>query len=419
MNSTQSRLDVMNFLNEMAGKFPQAVSFASGRPAEAFFDIERWIAEIPRFVRHQAGQTGTSEASALNVMAQYGRTSGIVNAQIARQAGLDEGIACEASQVIVTAGCQEAISLCVTTLCQHPDDVLLVRSPTYIGITGVADLNGIEIAPFSSSTDDPLKSALAATLRDMEQRGKRVRALYLVPTFDNPTGTVIARAEREDIIALCAEKKIVILEDNPYGMYRFEGEPIPSMYELDTHGCVVYLGTYSKTVCPALRIGYAVVPHDLLGEAGAGATFLARLAQAKSFSTVNTSQIAQAVLGGLLLAEEGSLQRLVAPSIDFYRANRDAMVACLSAAFGGMDERISWNTPQGGFFLIVNLPFAFKAREAHICASDYGVLAMPLSFFALNDAHDNCVRLAFSNATPEAIRTGIERFSRFVKDQLR
>ncbi len=419
MKSTESRLDVMNFLNEMAGRFPKAVSFASGRPAESFFDIERWIAEIPRFVRHQAEQAGASEAATLNVMAQYGRTSGIVNTLIARQAGLDEGVACDASQVIVTAGCQEAISLCVTTLCQDPDDVLLVRSPSYIGITGVADLNGIGIEPFSSSTSDQLRASLAATLADMEQRGKRVRALYLVPTFDNPTGTVIPRAEREEIIALCADRQIVILEDNPYGMYRFEGDPIPSMYELDTRSCVVYLGTYSKTVCPALRIGYAVVPHKLLGVEGGGAAFLDKLAQAKSFSTVNTSQITQAVLGGLLLAEEGSLQRLVAPSIDFYRANRDTMVACLAQAFAGMEERVSWNTPQGGFFLIVTLPFAFKAREAQMCASDYGVLAMPLSFFALNDAHDTCVRLAFSNGTPASIRTGVERFSRFVKDQLR
>ena len=113
------------------------------------------------------------------------------------------------------------------------------------------------------------------------------------------------------------------------------------------------------------------------------------------------------------------MQRLVAPSIEFYRANRNAMVECLAEAFAGMEESISWNTPQGGFFLIVTLPFAFKAQEAQMCASDYGVLAMPLSFFALNDAHDNCARLAFSNGTPDSIRVGIERFSRFVKDRLR
>ena len=413
-----SRLEVMNFLNEMAGRFPQAVSFASGRPAESFFDVQRWIAEVPRFVSYQADQSGASEASTLNVLAQYGRTSGIINALIAQQAARDEGIACDASQVLVTAGCQEAISLCVTTLCREAGDVVLVRSPTYIGITGVCDLNGIELAPFSCDTADDLGVALDAALSDLARRGKRARALYLVPDFDNPTGTVMTRKDRESIIALCAQHGVVILEDNPYGMFRFDGEAIPTMYALDTHACVVYLGTYSKTVCPALRIGYAVVPHALLGVAGAGVAFMGQLAQAKSFSTVNTSQMTQAMLGGILLAEDFSLKRMVAPSIAFYRANRDAMLASLASAFAGHEERISWNTPQGGFFLIVRLPFDFKFEEAQMCASDYGVLVMPLSFFALNGEHDTCVRLAFSNGTPQSIRTGVERFSRFVKDHL-
>ncbi len=414
-----SRLDVMNFLNEIAGSYPSAISFASGRPAEAFFNIQEWIERLPVFVHHFARQKETSFESAFNILAQYGRTNGIIGDLIAEQLRFDEGISCNAAQVLVTVGCQEAIDLCVTHLCPGPDDVVLVRSPTYIGITGVADLNGIEISSFSCNDDGGIAQALRQAAHAVEVRGKHPRVLYLVPDFDNPTGTVLSRTTREEIIAFCAEKGIVILEDNPYGMFRFEGEKIPTMYALDTKGCVIYLGTYSKTICPSLRVGFAVVPAHLSRDNSSGGDMLDQLSRAKSFVTVNTSQIGQAIVGAVLLTEEGSLGRLIGPAVNFYRDNRDAMLASLETSFEGWEEKVKWNTPQGGFFLTVTLPFAFRRAEAETCARDYGVLTMPLSFFALDDGQDNCVRLAYSNTEPSNIRKGIDRFSRFVIKRLK
>ena len=265
----------MNFLNEMAENFPNASSFASGRPADRFVDMAQWIEFLPDFYQHFSAKNDIAEDAAKRLLAQYRRTNGIINDLIARQAAADEGGQCEPSQIIVTSGCQEAISLCVQQLCRDNDDVLLARSPCYIGITGVADLNGIEITPFGCGAGISVPEMLFA-IEELRMRGNRPRALYLVPDFDNPTGTVLSRQEREDIIAVCAEMDIVILEDNPYGMFRFEGEPVPPMYALDREGCVIYLGTYSKTICPALRIGYAIIPlkHTSLME---------KLSQAKSF----------------------------------------------------------------------------------------------------------------------------------------
>ncbi len=413
-----SRLDVMNFLNEIAGKFPAAISFASGRPAEQFFHFEQMLARVSVYVQQFAQERQLSMDSAFKVLAQYGRTNGIINDLIARQVQADEQITCSAAQVLVTGGCQEAMDLLVTTLCNQPGDVVLVRSPCYIGITGVADLNRIPLVPFSCDDVNQAASALRAAVDAAKQKGQRPRVLYLVPEFDNPTGTVLPLAARREIIAFCAEQGITILEDNPYGMFRFEGETMPPMYALDQHACVVYLGTYSKTICPALRVGFAIVPEHLHGVPQAGAALLDKLSQAKSFIAVNTSQLTQAVVGALLLDENCSLAKRVAPAVALYKHNRDVMLASLAREFAHLRDQVSWNVPEGGFFLTVTLPFPFLQREAEICASEYGVLTMPLSFFALDEQQNYRVRLAFSNASTERIEEGVARLARFVNASL-
>ncbi|WP_334186708.1 aminotransferase-like domain-containing protein [Noviherbaspirillum sp.] len=410
-----SRLDVMNFLNEVAQNYPSAISFASGRPAEQFFDIEAWIGRIPLFVEHFARQHGLPNETARNLIGQYGRTNGIMCDLIARQLALDEGVSCHPRQIVVTTGCQEAMSLCITHLCRHPDDIILTRSPAYIGITGIADMNGIGIVPFASDDSKPLADALEEAIRNARSENKRPRAVYLVPDFDNPTGSVLSHLERQQIIEVCARHGVVILEDNPYGMFRYDGDVVPTMFALDTKGCVVYLGTYSKSICPGLRVGFAVVPEGEMSGGQSGAEMLDALSQAKSFATVNTSQIGQAIAGAILLSEAGSLRKLITPVIHHYRTNRDAMLHSLEDTFSGYEDDVTWNRPDGGFFLTVRLPFEFGRDEAEFCANEHGVLTMPLSFFALGDDGRDRVRLAFSNSDPERIREGIARFGAFVK----
>ncbi len=414
----QSRLDVMNFLNEISARFPEAISFASGRPAQQFIRLREWMAASARFVGWFADEKRLSGEQAYHLLGQYGNTNGVINGLVARQVRHDHGIECDAAEVLVTAGGQEAIDLCVRQLCGAPGDVLLARTPTYIGATGVADLHGIEIAGFQCDDEARMADALAAAVERLERQGKRPRALYLVPDFDNPSASVLSYGTRMQLIAYCASKSIVVLEDNPYGMFRYEGDTIPPMYALDPHGCVVFLGTYSKTICPALRVGFAIVPRRMLQGRVRGEDVMARLSQAKSFSTLNTSQVSQAIVGGILLDEQCSLRASIAPAVDFYRANRDAMLACLDGAFAGWAPDITWNVPQGGFFLVVKLPFSFTAAEADTCAREFGVIVMPLSFFALEPGHEQYVRLAFSNVGEAAIAEGVRRFAAFVRGRL-
>ncbi len=411
-----SRLSVMNFLNEAANEYPQAISFASGRPAEQFFSLEGWLEAVPDYQAHAARAAGQDLALAGRRLAQYGRTAGIINALIAEQLRLDEGVDCDASQVVVTAGCQEALALLVPALCRASGDVMLARNPTYIGITGVADFAGIEILPVECEAGENWEQALARTAAALRHAGKTARGFYLTPEFDNPTGTVLDEAERRSIIAGCLEHRIVVLEDNPYGMFRYDGESTRPMMALDPAGCVIYLATYSKTLCPAVRVGAAVLPRRLFGSEQAAERLRAEVSERKSFVTVNTSQVTQALVGGVLLREGHSLRRLVDAPRRFYHDNRDVLLGALERAFG-TDGEIRWNRPDGGFFLGVTLPFEFGERETVECARDHGVIVMPMTFFSLDASRRREVRLAFSNAGAAEIEAGVARFASYLGEK--
>jgi (S)-3,5-dihydroxyphenylglycine transaminase len=413
-----TRLSVLNFLNEVAMDHPRAVSFASGRPAEHCFDFDGWLDAIPQFQRHFAEQQGLTRCAAGRLLSQYGRTNGLINDLVAAQLAADEGINSSPERIVMTAGCQEALALCLQTLCTEPDDVVVARNPTYVGVTGAADMARIQIFPVAGTVDDACAAMLDRTADELAAQGKRVRAFYVIPEFDNPTGAALSTAERLDLLAVCAKHGIVVLEDNPYGMFRFEGETRLPLAALDVHGCVIYLGTYSKTLCPSLRVGCAVIPETLFGDAAESRNFVRRVAERKSFVTTNTSQFNQALVGGVLLAQQCSLRRIVQPALEHYRRNRDALVGCLNDAFADERERITWNHPQGGFFLSMQLPFEFCRSEVVECAREYEVIPMPMSFFALDGSQRTRVRFAFSNIMPDAIEQGVERFALFVDKHL-
>lgn len=413
-----SRLAVMNFLNEVAGDFPDAISLASGRPAEAFFDLERWLDAIPLYQREFAARRDLSYADAGRLLAQYGRTNGIVNELIAGQLAQDEGVRGRSEHVVVTAGCQEALALCLLSLCENRNDVVIARDPTYIGMTGVADLHGIEIVPLHSKEDGQLAAELEAVAETLRSQGKRARALYLIPEFDNPTGTVLSLEARQALLEVCAGQRIAVLEDNPYGMFRYEGARLPTLYEIDRAGCVIYLFTYSKTLCPAVRVGGALVPDTLFGDAAAARTLVANLGERKSFLTVNTSQLNQALIGGMLLAQQGTLHALIAPQLEHYRRNRDLLLAALEKEFADQRDVVRWNRPEGGFFLTMTLPFAFGQAEVLRCAREQHVIPMPLSFFSLSGTCQDSIRLAFSNVEPSLIGEGVARLGQFVRQCL-
>lgn len=412
-----SRSDAMTFLNEISAEYPAAISLAAGRPTDHFFSRlnSHCLSEAMARYENWASQEGRALGAKMPLL-QYGRTAGIISDLIAGQLYLDEGIIANKDRTLVTSGCQEAMALCMSALCPDPADVVLVRNPTYVGATGAAHASRVSVFPISNNAD--LVSGIQIAHEQLMRSGKRARALYLIPTFDNPTGESIDEIERRAVLRVCAELSIIVLEDHAYGMFRYEGTPVRTMAALDGVGCVIHLSTYSKTLAPALRVGALTLPETLFGDRAARTALWKELVQRKSFMTVNTSQISQAMVGGILLEQNGSLRQWVQPALAWYRNTRDTMLNHLQKNFSVISPGISWSRPLGGFFLTVQLPFRFNADDVIRCAVKNRVLVMPMSFFALDDSQDRRVRLSFSGVSAEEIEMGVRSFSEYVAQRV-
>lgn len=419
-NLLDPALDTMNFLNEVVMSYPDAISFAPGRPVEAFFDVERELGAVSRYVDHRKQEQNCDRQTAFNALGQYGRTNGIIGDLVAGHLAADENIHVDPNAISVTVGCQEAMAMLLMALFRPGKDVLVVSDPSYVGITGTARILGIDLFPVPMHDGDLKPEEVSKALATIREQGKTPRALYHIPDFNNPLGASMSVPNRKEIIALAEAEDFLIFEDNPYGMFVYDGDAAPTMKSLDTHHRVIYMGTFSKTLFPGLRLGYVVA--DLEVEGLHGKTLLAtELSKVKSFLTVNTSQVLQAAVGGILLEQGGSLKKLIGEKVAFYKKNRDTMIACLEKAFRGAGigpEQVTWNKPAGGFFLTVNLPFTFDESCVHDCARDYGTIVCPMQIFSLQPGHEQQIRLSFSYVDDVTIERGVSQLARYIKDRM-
>jgi len=407
-------LEVMNFLNEVVLRYPEAVSFAPGRPAEIHFDVAASLTKVERFVTHRAAATGSSAAAVYADLGQYNRTNGIINDLLARHLEVDLGIHAAPDAIVVTSGCQEGMAILLAGLFDPARDVLLVSDPTYIGITGLARILGVPVVAVPSGPQGLEASAVAAAFATVEQSGRRVRAIYDIPDFNNPMGTRLPLAARHALLELAHQRQALVFEDDPYGMFAYDGEPLPRLKALDGNGVVIYMGSFSKTIFPGLRLGYLVADQKVALAGGRRTLLAEELSKVKSLTTVNTPPLLQAVAGGILLDHQGSLASPMRERLPFYRRNRDVMLERLAAELSGV---ATWNRPQGGFFLAVDLPFAFDEDCLEVCARDYGVICCPMTFFSLRPGRERQIRLSFSYVTPGQIEEGIARLARFVRQR--
>lgn len=412
-------LTAMNFLNEVVMSYPKAVSFAPGRPLEDLFDVSGHLDDIHRFAEYYGARRGMNPRRALDALGQYGRTNGIIGELIADNLLKDEQIKVPAESIAVTNGCQEAMALLLVGLFEPGRDVLLVADPTYIGITSLAELLGIELylLPHDENGLDP--NIIAEAAHAITAKGKRARAVYLIPDFNNPLGTYMPLEARGQVLEIAHAHGMLVFEDNPYGMFVFNGKPLPTLKALDTEGSVIYMGTFSKTLFPGMRLGYLVADQPTNG--GKGPMLADELSKVKSFLSVNTSPLLQAVVGGTLLRTGGSLRALIAPKLAAYKKNRDKMTACLEKGLGQVKAsgELHWSQPNGGFFLTVTLPFKVSEADLSRCAAEYDVIVCPMSLFSLGGGHGKQIRLSFSYVTPEEIERGIASLSRFLLAEMR
>lgn len=412
--------DVMGFLNEIQLKYPDALSLASGRPDDSFFDIDSFWDYVNIYVDSLA-KTSEERKKVLNSLGQYSRTKGIICEHIALYLKKDKNIDTDPRNIIVTVGTQEAIAITVITLCNKINDVILIENPAYVGITHFSIISGYNIDSIAMDHDGISLTYLENKILYYNKIGKKVKLLYVIPDFQNPTGNTMSVEKRVALLKLAKIYEFIIIEDNAYGDYKFLNKEIPTMKSLDKNKSVIYLHSFSKVICPSLRLSAMVV--DQIVEGNKIELFLSDyMAQTKGYLTVNTSSINQAILAGIIIKNNFSLKKMLHPKIASLKNRKIRMIDALDKTLRGPDAKwannITWNSPIGGFFITVCVPFEINISEMLTCAKIYNVIFTPMYFFYIGDGGKNELRLAYSNIAIDNIYSAIFNLSMYFKSKL-
>ncbi|WP_405062087.1 PLP-dependent aminotransferase family protein [Kribbella sp. NBC_01505] len=403
---TDRALNSMNFLNEISHHYPDAISLAAGRPTEEFFDLD----DIPRYLELFAEHLrtkGLDEAAVRRTILQYGRTKGVIHELIARNLAVDEDLYVDPEAIVVTAGCQEAMLLTLRALRADAADVLLAISPAYVGITGAARIVDLPVLPVPDLDDLP------AVIKRARADGLRPRGFYVMPDFANPSGLSMDLPTRRRLLELATAEELLLLEDNPYGLFPAAGiDRLPTLKALDTERRVIYLGSFAKTGLPGARVGFVVADQTV----NTGGLFADELSKLKSMVTVNTSPIAQAVIGGKLLDCDFSLAAANQRERAIYATNLAIVSNHLAAHFP--NGELTWTIPSGGFFVVITVPFVVDDELLTKSAQEYGVLWTPMAHFYDTDAPVNALRISCSGTTGAQLQVALNRLTALITDQL-
>jgi 2-aminoadipate transaminase len=366
---------------------PEMISFAGGLPAPDVFPVD----QFQEACRSVLGRHGPQAL-------QYSTTEGYrpLREMIARHTAR-YGIHVDADNILITSGSQQALDL-IGKVVVNPGDRLLVERPTYVGALQAWNAYEAEYITIALDDEGMRTEYLEAALR------AGPKFVYVLPNFHNPAGVTLARERRQRLVELANRYGVPLIEDDPYGQLRYEGEHLPPLVVLDGQlqgregspysSNVLYLSTFSKTLAPGICLGWVVAPAEVIH----------RLVQAKQGADLHTSTLAQMI--AFEVARGGFLDRHVRFIRSVYRERRDAMLAALRRYFP-IDVR--WTTPQGGLFLWVTLPEPMDAADILRAAIAEHVAFVPGSAFFADGSGHNTFRLNFSNASPERIKEGIRR----------
>jgi (S)-3,5-dihydroxyphenylglycine transaminase len=411
-------LDTMTFLNEVTMRYPEAISFAPGRPYDGFFTTDEIFGDIRRYLDHLTAG-GHSPEQVRTAMYQYGTTAGQIREIIADSLRVDEGIDVPAESVVVTVGAQEAMLLVLRALITGPDDVLLVSSPCYVGITGAARILDIALTPVDEREDGFRPADLETVILAEQARGRRPRAFYIVPDHTNPSGRTVSAQDRVELLALAARYGLLILEDSPYRLVS-PGPPLPTLKSLDHNRSVVHLGSYSKTIFPGARVGFVVADQPVLGDDGTTTLLADEISKIKSMVTVNTSALSQAVVAGTLLRARGRISELNAKAAAYYGEAMRRTLAELERwlpAERRAARGVRWHHPTGGFFLTMRVGFDTDEAALTRSAEEFGVIWTPMSYFYPWGGGHRDMRLSVSYLSAAEIGEGVARLAAFIAAQ--
>jgi 2-aminoadipate transaminase len=368
------------------------ISLAGGMPDTSTFPPDSYVSVM-------ATVAAESCARAL----QYSPTEGLalVKRCIAAVMGA-EGMDVDADELLVTTGGQQVIDLVCKTLLD-PGDVVVTEAPTYPGAVPTFCAYQADVVQVTMDRDGMRVDELETTLEALERSGRRPKFIYTVPNFHNPAGVTMALERRQQIVRIAAERELLVLEDNPYGLLRYEGNPLPTLRSLDGGEFVIYASTFSKILSPGVRLGWASAPAPVLAKMNIG----------KQASDLCSSSISQYFVGAYF--DSGPWQEYVRSLIEIYRRRRDVMLDSLAEHF---PREAEWTHPQGGLFIWATLPDYIDTTDLLARALEEHVAFVPGRAAFVDGRGGSSMRLNFSGAGEDEIREGIRRIGEVVREQV-
>jgi 2-aminoadipate transaminase len=367
------------------------ISLAGGLPDTSTFPADSY-----------ASLMSTVAAQSCARALQYGPTDGLTAVKrCITEVMAAEDMTVDLDEVLVTTGGQQVIDLVCKTLLD-PGDIVIAEAPTYPGAVPTFCSYEAEVLQIAMDRDGMRMDLLSETLGRLDREGRRPKFIYTIPNFHNPGGVTMSLERRRELVAIAAEREILILEDNPYGLLRYEGDPLPTLFSLERE-FVIYASTFSKILSPGVRLGWAVAP----------APVMAKMAVGKAASDLCSSSISQYFVSAYF--ESGPWEDYVRSLIDIYRLRRDVMLDALAEHF---PREATWTHPQGGLFIWATLPDYIDTTDLLARALEDRVAFVPGRAAYLDGRGGSELRLNFSGVGEDEIREGIRRIGEVVREQV-
>ncbi len=372
---------------------PEVISLAGGLPDTSTFPAEDLAALMARVA---------ADASARAL--QYGPTEGMdalktCIVEVMAEEGMDVG----EDDLLVTTGGQQVIDLVCKTLID-PGDVIVAEGPTYPGAVPTFGAYEADVVQIEMDADGMRVDLLEQALDRLEQEGRTPKFIYTVPTFQNPAGVTMCLERRHRLVRLAAEREVLVLEDNPYGLLRYEGDPLPPLYALDGGEYVIYLGTFSKILAPGLRLGWTAAPRPVLEKLNLG----------KQGADLCSSTFGQHFV--IEYFAQRDWRDLLRALSKLYRRRRDTMLDALAEHF---PREADWTRPSGGLFIWATLPDYIDTTDLLARALREHVAFVPGRAAYLDGRGGSAMRLNFSGVGEDDLREGIARIGKVVNEQVR
>ncbi|MBV9579952.1 MAG: PLP-dependent aminotransferase family protein [Chloroflexi bacterium] len=372
---------------------PDVISLAGGLPAPELFPVDEY---------RRAFEWVLESDGALAL--QYGPSEGYLPLRTLLAERLSGfGIGCTADDILITNGSQQALDL-IARIMLDPGDAVMLENPTYLGALQAFNQYQATYAVVPMDDDGLQVDDAERVLAQSAASGRRIKLIYTVPNFQNPTGRTLSLARRHQLVDLASRYGVPIVEDDPYGELRYEGEHLPTLKSLDTAGCVIYLGTFSKILAPGLRLGWVV----------AGPEAMEVLLHGKQPADLHTGMIQQMATCEVARTP-GFLEDRVARIRAFYKERRDVMLRAIEEHFPA-DARFT--RPAGGMFVWAELPEDVNTRDLLVDAVQQKVAFVPGQGFHPDNSGINTMRLNFSNVAPDQLREGVRRLGVAIQRRL-